>query len=151
MEGKLSANQELNDNWEEVPFEDIVDVYKSVNWTAYTNDIESLVTAFKNSTLVLIAIQENNVVGVLRSISDGVSIHYLQDILVKPDYQRKGIARSLINEALRRFNNVRTHMILTDDEEKQLKFYESLGYKNTKSLSEIPLNTFVKMKGIELS
>lgn len=42
-------------------------------------------------------------------------------------------------------------MILTDDEEKQLRFYESLGYKNTKNLSDIPLNAFVKMKGAELS
>ena len=42
-------------------------------------------------------------------------------------------------------------MILTDGEEKQLQFYESLGYKNTKSLKSTPLNTFVIMKHSNLN
>ena len=62
-----------------------------------------------------------------------------------------GVGRKLLNLMLKRFKDVRTHVILTDDEEKQLRFYESLGYKNTKNLSDNPLNAFVRMKGISLN
>ena len=142
---------EILSDWEQVQFEKIVNIYNAVGWQAYTKDIESLKKAFEKSTYVLIAMIDEHVVGIARSISDEVSIHYLQDILVHPEFQKKGIGRKLLNLMLERFENVRTHMILTDDEEKQLKFYESLGYKNTRGLKEVPLNSFVKMKGVELS
>lgn len=141
----------LTDTWEKVPFQQIVDLYKSVGWTNYTDDPESLLKAFQNSTYVLLAFDsESCLVGISRSLSDDISIHYLQDILVKPNSQRSGVGRALLEKVLNRFDHVRTHMILTDDEEKQLNFYKSLGYSNTRELEEIPLNTFVKMKGIEL-
>lgn len=139
------------ENWKSVDFKKIVELYDSVGWSAYTKSPKLLEEAFKNSTYVLIAIDGDMIIGLSRSISDNVSIHYLQDILVSPKYQKKGVGRKLLSKALEYFDKVRTHMILTDDEEKQLKFYESLGYKNTKELKEVPLNTFVKMQGIELN
>ena len=36
-------------------------------------------------------------------------------------------------------------VLLTDDEPKQIKFYTSLGYKNTR---ETTLNVFVQMLGV---
>jgi hypothetical protein len=56
----------------------------------------------------------------------------------------------LLNNCLERFSHVRTKMLLTDDEEKQLKFYESLGFKNTRHLQKIVMNAFVQMEGIKL-
>ncbi len=100
---------------------------------------------------MLVAIQGGKVIGVSRSISDCVSIHYLQDILIHPDYQKKGIGKKLLQKALNYFDKVRTHMILTDNEERQKIFYESLGYKNLKDLTKIELNAYVKMIGIDLS
>ena len=139
-------------NWKEYDFSRIVDLYDSVGWSNYTDDKKSLLEAFQNSTFIACAVdEEERLLGVVRSISDDVSIHYLQDILVNPNFHRNGIGRALFDSALERFKHVRTHMLLTDDEEKQLKFYESLGYKNTKDLKDIPLNTFVKMNGLELS
>ena len=141
---------EILSDWKKIQFEEIVDLYNAVGWEAYTQNPESLERAFSNSTYMLIARIDECVVGLARSISDEVSIHYLQDILVHPDFQKKGVGRELLKLMLERFKDVRTHMILTDDEEKQLKFYESLGYKNTKSLKDIPLNTFVMMKHLDL-
>jgi hypothetical protein len=40
-------------------------------------------------------------------------------------------------------------VLLTDDEERQRAFYESLGYKNTKDLEKIKLNAYVQIAGIE--
>jgi GNAT superfamily N-acetyltransferase len=140
----------ITQDWQSINFNKIVKLYDSVGWSTYTKSPELLEEAFKNSTFVLVAMIEDDVIGLSRSISDNVSIHYLQDILVCPEHQKKGVGRRLLSKALDHFHKVRTHMILTDDEESQLKFYESLGYKNTKLLKDIPLNTFVKMSGVEL-
>ena len=141
---------ELREDWLSVDFEQIIDLYDSVGWSAYTKDPKSLKKAFENSTYCLVAMDQQKVVGISRSISDLVSIHYLQDILVHPDYQKRGIGRKVLTHLLEYFGEVRTHMILTDDEQKQLRFYESMGYKNIKDLEKFPLNSYVMMKGIEL-
>ena len=133
-----------------LPLEKILDLYTSVGWTAYTDNPEQLMTAINNSTYVVSVTEDDKIIGLARSISDDISIHYLQDILIHSGYQKKGIGRLLLENCLERFKHVRTHMILTDDEERQQKFYESLGYINTKSLKKIPLNCYVKMKNIVL-
>ena len=137
-----------------VEWQEIVTLYESVNWQAYTQDPLSLREAFKNSTYICLAIdtkEKDKVCGLVRCISDDVSIHYLQDVLINPSFQRRGIGRTLIEMALRRFEHVRTHLLLTDDEPKQIDFYESLGYARTNVLKKVPLNTFVKMKNVKLS
>ena len=136
----------------ELPFEQLLALYDSVNWAAYTNEQNrnKLETAVRNSTYVVSAWKDSELAGFARGLSDDVSIFYLQDILVRPDYQGKGIGRMLLNNCLERFSHVRTIMLLTDDEEKQLKFYESLGFKNTRHLQKIVMNAFVQMEGIKL-
>ncbi len=135
---------------ESIPFESIIELYNSVGWTIYTESPKSLKRGIANSTYKVVLVENDDVLGLARSISDDVSIHYLQDILVHPNYQGKGLGRKLIDKCLDRFSHVRTHIILTDDEEKQKKFYESLGYINTKDLKKNKLNSFVKIKGVEL-
>lgn len=139
------------EDWKSIDFKKIVELYNSVGWSVYTKSPNSLEEAFRFSTYILVAMDGDDVIGLSRSISDNVSIHYLQDILVSPNYQKRGVGRKLLTKALEHFKEVRTHMILTDDEEKQFKFYESLGYKNTRELKKVPLNTFIKMSGVELN
>lgn len=132
-------------NYKNIDFEKILDLYNSVGWTAYTKDKEGLRKAFENSDFILLCIENNEVVGVLRSLTDRVAVHLLQDILVRPSFQKQGIGRKLLTKALKEFENVRTHILLTDDEEKQRLFYESMGYKNTKDFEEFLLNCYVKI------
>lgn len=142
---KLEFKQHNN-----IPQDQLLALYDAVNWTAYTNDLDSLKTAVQNSTYVVTAWHGEQLVGLARVLSDDVSICYLQDILVHPAYQRQGIGRTLLTNCLDRFQHVRTLMLLTDNEPKQIDFYQSLGFKNTKELHKIELNVFVKMKGINL-
>lgn len=137
---------QITAKWKETDFEKIVQLYESVEWFVYTENPTGLKTAFENSSFVLLAIEDNKVIGALRSLSDDVSIHYLQDILVNPEYQRKGIAKQLLQMALNRYAHVRTHILLTDDDEKQHKFYESLGYRNVKEFTTPALNNFLKFR-----
>ena len=142
----------LGNDWKSLEFYKIVELYDSVLWSAYTKDIDSLYRAYKNSSYVVFA--QNNkgrLIGIARSISDDVSIHYLQDILIHPKFQKQGVGRMILNNVLSYYSHVRTHVLLTDDEEKQLIFYKSLGYSNTKELKNNLLNVFVKMKNLTLS
>lgn len=138
-------------DWKNLDFNQIIDLYKSVEWFAYSENPVDLKVAFDNSTYISVAKDGELVVGLIRSLSDQVSINYIQDILIHPDYQKKGVGRKLLQACLDSHKSVRTNMLLTDDEEKQLNFYQSMGFANTRNLSEDPLNAFVKMKDINLA
>jgi ribosomal protein S18 acetylase RimI-like enzyme len=132
------------------PLHQLLALYNTVGWAAYTRDEAELEKAIRNSTYVVSAWDGEKLVGLARCLSDDVSICYLQDILVHPDHQGCGIGRRLMENCLERFAHVRAKVLLTDDEERQHAFYKSLGYKNTRELQKIPLNAFVQMQGIEL-
>jgi len=136
-----------------LPFEQLVTLYNSVGWVAYTNEQErpKLLLAIQNSTYVVSAWSEDQLIGLARGLSDDVSIFYLQDILVHPEFQQKGVGRQLLSNCLERFEHVRMKVLLTENEEKQIRFYKAMDFKNTKDLKQIPLNAFVQVRGIELA
>lgn len=136
----------------DVPLGQLVELYNSVGWLAYTNDEQrpNLLKAIQNSTYVVTAWDGDKLVGLARCLSDEVAICYLQDILIHSAYQKLGIGRKLLSNCLERFAHVRMQVLLTDDEERQKRFYESLGYKNTRDIKKLTLNAFVKIKGMEL-
>ena len=134
----------ITTQWQEVDFNNIVKLYESVGWLVYSEKPSELKTAFENSSYVLLAMDKNKVIGALRSLSDNVSIHYLQDILVIPSHQRRGVGKELLEAALKHYAHVRAHLLLTDDEEKQHQFYKFFGYKNVKEFTTPVLNSFLK-------
>jgi ribosomal protein S18 acetylase RimI-like enzyme len=127
----------------------LLSLYDSVGWAAYTRDPAGLQTALRNSTYVVAAWREGQLIGLARALSDDVAIVYIQDILVRPEAQRSGVGRALLAHLLERFGHVRSAVLLTDDDEAQLRFYASLGFMNTRDLVKIPLNAFVRMPGLE--
>ncbi len=108
--------------------EEILKLYKSVGWANYTDNPEMLKNAFANSLCVLGAYCGDELVGVIRVVGDGFSLIYIQDILIFPEYQHQKIGTKLINEAIERYNNVYQIILVTDDTEKTVNFYESLGF-----------------------
>lgn len=114
---------------EEIPSRDeLMALYEANGWRAYTIDPEGLHRGVRNSTYTVVARDDDELVGLARVVSDDHSIMYLQDILVLPSHQRRGIGRALLGRCLERFAHCRGKVLLTDDEERQLRFYESLGY-----------------------
>ena len=74
----------------EVPEADeLVGLYRSVEWSMYTADPARLHAAVHASHHVLAARDESGaLVGLLRTLSDGLTIVYIQDVLVTPSHQR---------------------------------------------------------------
>lgn len=106
----------------------ILSLYDSVGWSAYTDDPEVLIQALSNSTFAVYAYdQQQQLAGLIRVISDNATICYVQDILVRPSAQRSGIGRALFDAVLKKFQHVRQLVLITDDMPQQRAFYESMG------------------------
>lgn len=119
-------------------------LYAAVGWSRYADSPEMLVAAVAGSSKVVSAWSGDHLVGLARVISDGASIWYLQDLLVRPDFQRQGIGRELALNALKGYAGVRQKVLLTDDEPGQKAFYESLGFEETAAHGDGTLRSFVR-------
>ena len=113
---------------------EILPLYASVGWTAYTDAPDVLHRGFERSLLTFAAYEGETLVGLARAVGDGETIVLMQDLLVFPQYQRRGIGTALMRAMMERFANVRQFQLLTDDTEKTLAFYRSLGLRELSSL-----------------
>lgn len=134
----------------EVPdADDLRALYDAVGWSAYTRDMTALEAALRGSAYVLTCREDGRLVGLLRCVSDDATIAYLQDVLVEPDFQRRGIGRALCERALERYAHCRQFVLITDDRPEQTAFYESLGLTRLDKAKTATLRTFARMPGLE--
>lgn len=109
--------------------EEILPLYASVGWTAYTDAPDALRRGFAGSLLTLAAYEGKTLAGLVRAVGDGATVVLVQDLLVFPQYQRRGIGTALMRAVMERFADVRQLQLMTDDTEKTLAFYCSLGLR----------------------
>ena len=108
--------------------DEILRLYSSVGWTAYTNNFSALEQGFKNSLLVLAAYEKDELLGIIRVVGDGFTIVFIQDILVFPYKQRNGVGTALLQAVLNRYSTVRQIELVTDNTPQTIAFYKSLGF-----------------------
>ena len=114
---------------QEIPvMADLLALYSSVGWTNYTNNPTMLEEAVKASLWQLAVYDKEELVAYIRLVGDRHSVLLVQDLLVRPDYQRQGIGKKLLEEALATFPNVYQRLLVTERSEKNLSFYQSLGF-----------------------
>lgn len=107
---------------------EILRLYASVGWTAYTEQPDVLRKGFENSLLTLAAYEEEQLMGIIRTVGDGHTIVFVQDILVFPKHQRKGVGSALLQTVLDRYHHVRQIELATDNTVKTIAFYKSMGF-----------------------
>ena len=114
---------------QEIPeMTDLLALYSSVGWTNYTNNPTMLEEAVKASLWQLAVYDEKELVAYIRLVGDGHSVIFVQDLLVRPDHQRQGIGKKLLEKALETFPHVYQRLLVTERSEKNLAFYQSLGF-----------------------
>jgi ribosomal protein S18 acetylase RimI-like enzyme len=121
---------------------EILALYRAVGWSNYYDRPEMLRKAYENSLYTLGAYDGDKLVGIIRCVGDGHSIVFIQDILVLPEYQRRGIGTALMKEVLDRYAQVYQTQLATDNTEKTKAFYRSLGFR---SLDELGCRGFMKV------
>lgn len=122
----------------------LTDLYDSVGWSAYTDEPDNMNRLLEGSAFYISAWKDDCLVGLIRAVSDTVSIVYIQDILVHPDYQRIGIGRQLMTSLLSEYQTIRQIVLLTDDTENTKAFYRSLGFSSSdevKTLAFLKINS----------
>jgi len=123
--------------------EDLLKLYKDAKWLAYTNNPDLLQQAISNSLYVFTVWENHKLVGLIRLVGGGLTIVYIQDILVLKSHKRRKIGTTLLQKALEKYKNIRQKVLLTDDNEETRGFYEALGFT---SCDKGQLVAFVKLE-----
>ena len=112
-----------------VLIDDVLPLYQAVGWTNYTNQPQMLAQALTYSLASYLAHDGEKIVGLVRLVGDGFSSVFVQDLLVLPSYQRQGIGSSLMKQALADYKDAYQVQLATDESEKTLGLYSSLGFE----------------------
>jgi GNAT superfamily N-acetyltransferase len=113
----------FNDS-KKINIEQLEKLYNDVQWYAYTKDLIVLQQAISQSLDVISAWDEEKLVGLIRVVGDGLTIIYIQDILVLNAYQNQGIATQLMQQILKKYSHVRQKVLLTEEAPDVRHFYE---------------------------
>ena len=109
---------------------DVKEIYRSVYWQTYLQDDDKLKRAFENSLNLLGAFDGEVLVGFVRCVGDGEHIVLVQDLAVKPEYQKRRIGTTLFQMAWDKYKDVRMFQVVTDwEDEVDNHFYQSFGMK----------------------
>ena len=126
---------------------EVLALYESVGWSAYTRDPKVTTAAIRGSSLVVTARNAGGgLVGMARAISDDATICYLQDILVDPAFQKSGAGRGLLEAVRTRYQHVRQLVLISDDEPGQRAFYEALGFTEGSDFRPDPVRIFAQFR-----
>ena len=112
-----------------VKLEDVLHLYQAVGWTNYTDQSEMLEQALSHSLAMYLAFDGEKIVGLIRLIGDGFSSVLVQDLIVLPIYRRQGIGSALMKEALEDYKDVYQVQLVTEQTERTLRFYRSMGFE----------------------
>ncbi|HGQ5200553.1 TPA: GNAT family N-acetyltransferase [Streptococcus pneumoniae] len=112
-----------------VKLEDVLHLYQAVGWTNYTHQPQMLEQALSHSLVIYLALDGDAVVGLIRLVGDGFSSVFVQDLIVLPSYQRQGIGSSLMKQALEDFKEAYQVQLTTEQTEKNVGFYRSMGFE----------------------
>ena len=115
--------------------EEILGLYASLGWTNYTDKPEMLKNAYLNSLKIYGAYVDDKLVGIIRAVGDGFSVLFIQDLLIHPDFQRNGIGTLLLKRMLKEYENVYQIHLITEDSEKTISFYKSLGFTDNSDIN----------------
>lgn len=112
-----------------ISIDDVLHLYQAVGWTNYTHQPEMLEQSLAYSLAIYLANDGEKIVGLVRLVGDGFSSVFVQDLIVLPSYQRQGIGSNLMKEALADYKDAYQIQLATEQTEKTLGFYRSLGFE----------------------
>lgn len=106
----------------EADFPLIKNLYEQEGWMTFINRELDALQAWKNSTVALVAIDGNNIVGLVRALSDGKIITYIAEIIVDINYSDKGIGRALLDVCHNLYPSTRFDLLSSESAD---EFYKS--------------------------
>lgn len=104
------------------------EIYNDFNIPPLVQTLENIEKDFENQYF-LKAVMDGKIIGSVREYTKEGTC-YIGRLIVHPDFQNRGIGTDLMNEIERIFNTCRRCELFTGDKsERNLYFYQKLGYK----------------------
>ena len=105
-------------------------LYDDVGWGAYDDNITQ--KALDNTFYSVSAYDDNKIVGYGRIIGDTICFLYIQDIMVKPEYQGNKIGTMITNKLLEKINEIKQEnpdlRVYLGASKNREEFYEKFGF-----------------------
>ncbi len=102
------------------------ELFLSVGWSS-GNYPEQLQIAMRNSDKVFSAWDGDKLVGLVNALSDSILTVYFHYLLVRPEYQSKGIGRQLMLSILEEYKEYARKVLIAYD--KEVAFYKRCGFE----------------------
>lgn len=101
------------------------ELFESVKWKTaeYPN---KLYEAIKNSSYVMTIWHKQELIGLISAISDGFINVFITYLLVKPEYQKSGLGKIMMNDFCRKYEGF-GRRILTTEIDKEV-YYNKFGF-----------------------
>ena len=105
-------------------------LYDDVGWGAYDENITQ--KALDNTFYSVSVYDDNKIVGYGRIIGDTICFLYIQDIMVKPEYQGNKIGTMIMNKLLEKTNEIKQEnpdlRVYLGASKNREEFYEKFGF-----------------------
>ena len=105
-------------------------LYDAVGWGAYNKIITQ--KALDNTFYSVSIYDDNKIIGYGRIIGDAICFLYIQDIMVKPEYQGNKIGTMIMNKLLEKINEIKKEnpdlRVYLGASKNREKFYEKFGF-----------------------
>lgn len=79
--------------------EEFIALRKAVGW--HVPDIEATKSSIINSLFWVCVENDNKCIGTARVVGDGFLVFHVQDVMIKPEYQRKGFGTLMMEEIMK--------------------------------------------------
>jgi GNAT superfamily N-acetyltransferase len=109
----------------------IIELYCNAGLPRPIDDEERIEKMFANSNLVISAWQNNELIGISRSLTDFSWCCYLADLAVRKDFQKAGVGKKLVE--LTREAVGETSMVLLLSVPDALEYYPKIGMETVKN------------------
>ena len=110
----------------------VLELYLQAGWWKSEDgeqDLDVIAQIVANSFCFVIATVDNNIIGMGRAISDGISDAYIQDVTVQKDFRGQGIGKGIMRTLVNFLKEQNLKWIGLISEPGYENFYAGLGFK----------------------
>ncbi len=104
---------------------EVSELRNSVGWNGMGQCYKN---SLKKSYFFICCFDDNKLIGFLDVVSNSVTDAYIQDVIVNPDFQGKGVGTNLMKLAIDKLIEDNIYMISVLFEEPLLPFYKKFGF-----------------------
>ncbi|MDN5212654.1 GNAT family N-acetyltransferase [Fulvivirgaceae bacterium BMA12] len=112
----------------------VINLYKANKWSSGEKP-RQLMSALANSHAVVTAWDEDILVGLGNSLSDGSLVVYYPHLLVHPQYHGLGIGRMIMEKFQEKYGGFHQQILVANNQ--AVKFYRKCGFKRAYKTSSM--------------